>query len=198
MTMDNTRTALILIDFVNEIVAEEGKLAGKGYAAFVERHETLDRVSDLLKAGRSRGMYIVHVRVGFTSGYPEHPEASPLFGAAKKFGALQFGTWGTEFHTKVVPLKDETVIAKHRVSAFYATPLDLILRSQGIHKVVLVGVATDLAVQSAARDAHDRDYAVTVVADCCAAADDDDHNHALRQLKKIATVTPLDELMPAV
>ena len=91
-------------------------------------------------------------------------------------------------------MPNEPVLTKHRVSAFYGTPLDVILRANGIREVLICGVATDLAVQAAARDAHDRDYVVTVVSDCCGAASDEDHETSLRVLAKIGAVKPLSEV----
>jgi nicotinamidase-related amidase len=131
---------------------------------------------------------VFHIRIGFSSDYKEHPENSPLFGAAKVAGALQLGSWGTEFHPKAGPVEGEAVITKHRVSAFFSTPLDLLLRTHGVRELLVCGVATDLAVQAAARDAHDRDYAVTVIADCCAAAADEDHEQSLKTIAKFAKI----------
>lgn len=194
MNNQTNTTGLIIVDLINEIIDPKGKLAGKGYAAFVDKHATLENVCKLLSFAREHGFLIIHVRVGFSATYAEHPEMSPLFGTAKKYGALQVGTWATEFHPKALPLPNESVLAKHRVSAFHGTALDLILRTNGIRELLICGVATDLAVQSAARDAHDRDYVVRVVADCCAAANDEDHEQSLRTLAKIASVTSIGDL----
>jgi len=57
-----------------------------------------------------------------------------------------------------------------------------------------VPVVTDLAVQSAVRDAHGRDYMVYVLRDCCAAASDDDHERTLQLLSKVASIESLDSL----
>ena len=51
-----------------------------------------------------------------------------------------------------------------------------------------------MAVQSAARDAHDRDFACRVVGDCCLAASDEDHQQTLRLLAKLARIVTLDEV----
>jgi len=182
------KQALLSIDFINEIIHPEGKLSGKGYAAFDAEHGVLDRAARALDEARTRGDLIVHVKVGFSATYTEWPEGSPLFGAAKQFGALTLGTWATGFHEKVIPIEGETEIVKHRVSAFYATPLEAILRNQGVEAVSIMGAATDLAVQAAARDAHDRDFAVTVLGPACCAANEEDHQTALNLLEKIAVV----------
>jgi nicotinamidase-related amidase len=188
------KTALICIDYVNEMVSQSGKLSGKGYYNFVNEHSTLSRVAEAQRRFRSEDNLVIHVRLGFSANYVEHPTKSLLVGKAKEFKALEIGTWGTEFADKVAPLDDDIVLIKHRISAFYGTSLDTILRVQGIQQIYLAGVATDLAVQSAARDAHDRDYEAIIIADCCAAANEDDHESSLKFLQKIATVKLLAEL----
>lgn len=195
MAAFNTQNALILVDFINEIVHPQGKLAGKGYVDFDLRHGTLDRIQKLLEYARSQQHAVIHVGLGFSPDYKEQPESSPLFGGAKKNGAFKLGGWGVEFHPKAAPAEGEARLTKHRVSAFFGTALDSILHTYGVKSVIVVGCATDLAVQSAVRDAHDRDYLCTVVSDCCIAANDEDHEHALRLLSKASKVVTLEELV---
>ncbi|MDP2759784.1 MAG: isochorismatase family cysteine hydrolase [Sideroxyarcus sp.] len=194
MASFTTDTAVVLVDFINEIVDPKGKLAGKGYAEFDQRHGTMDRVNQLLLLARSRGFAVCHIGLRFSSDYREQPETSPLFGGAKKFGALMEGSWGAEFHLKAAPISGEACLPKHRVSAFYGTPLELLLRTYGVRRVLVAGCATDMAVQAAIRDAHDRDFLAVVVSDCCMAASDDDHNQTLRMLAKVAAVLTLDQI----
>ena len=193
MAAFSAKNALILIDFINEIVDPKGKFAGKGYADFDTRHATLDRVRSLLQYVRGKGHAVIHVRLGFSSDYKEQPEGSLLFGGAKKAGAVKVGEWSTEFHPKAAPLANEATLTKHRVNAFFGTPLDTILRTYGVKNLVVVGCATDMAVQTAVRDAHDRDYACTVLSDCCVAASDEDHEQTLRLLAKVATIMDLEQ-----
>jgi len=193
--MQTHKKALLIIDYINEIIDAKGKLAGKGYAVFAEKHRTLENVHQLIEFARAQEIPVIFVRLGFSSDYREQPENSPLFGGAKKFGALQLGTSATDFHPLVAPLQSETVITKHRVSAFFGTPLDLILRKNLVAELLIAGVATDLAVQAAARDGHDRDYLVTVVGDCCAAASDEDHESSINVLSKVGRVVGLNEIV---
>lgn len=194
MAAFSSDTALVLIDFINDIVDPKGKLAGKGYTQFDEKHGGLTVASDLLARARASKSAVIHVRVGFSPDYKEQPEGSPLFGGAKKFNALRLGDWGTEFHPKVSPVADEAVLVKHRVSAFYCTSLEMVLRTYGVRTIVIAGCATDMAVQAAARDAHDRDFACVIASDGCIAANDDDHEQTLRMITKIATVRKSEEL----
>jgi nicotinamidase-related amidase len=179
--------ALICIDFINEIVGN-GKLAAKGYAAFCEAHATLSNVARRQAATRSDGGRVIHVHLGFAPDYADHPAQSKLLGGARGGGILKLGTPSTAIATTVAPVGDDLVIVKKRMSAFHGTSLELILRSLGITHVTIAGVATDLAVQSAARDAHDRDFTVEVAADACAAATSEDHEGALKTMSKFATI----------
>lgn len=187
--------ALLLIDFVNENVNPKGKMAGKGYPDYCERHQVISNAKKLLEVFRKRQDTVVHVKVGFSPDYKEQPLSSPLFGAANKFGAFMLGEFGDEFCDELKPINGESQIIKHRVSAFYGTSLELLLRNKGVTDLYVCGVATDLAVQAATRDAHDRDFMVTVVEDCCGAANENDHNSSLIPLKKISNVSTLAEVI---
>jgi len=195
MASFTSENALLLIDFINEIVHPDGKISGKGYADFDARHGALNRVAELLRQARNKGIAVIHVGVGFSPDYREQPENSPVFGGARKFGVLQLSTWGTEFHTKAAPLASEATLTKHRVSAFFGTPLELLLYTYGVRNVFVAGCATDMAVQAAVRDAHDRDFACSVIGDCCIAANDEDHQQTLRLLSKVAGITTLEQFI---
>jgi len=118
-----------------------------------------------------------------------------LFGKAHEFQALKLNSWATEFHEQIDVKENDIILTKHRVSAFYGTPLDLILKNNKIDTILVAGVATDLAVSNTVRDAHDRDYQITILSDCCAAANNEDHETALASLKKLANVKNSKEVL---
>ena len=75
---------------------------------------------------------------------------------------------GSENHNiieEIKPLESDLRIIKYRSSAFYGTPLDLILRSNGIKTTIITGVVTDGCVESTARDASNQ-YFVVIPEDC--------------------------------
>jgi nicotinamidase-related amidase len=183
-----TTKAVLAIDFIEEIIGVDGKLAAKGYREFADNHRTLDNAAALLGAARLAGDTVIHIGLGFAHGYADHPKGSPLFGSAESFGILETGTTSTEFVTELKPHPADLCLTKKRVSAFYGTGLELTLRTLGVFTVTIAGVATDLAVQSAVRDAHDRDFEVIVATTACAAANEDDHIQALSNMAKIATL----------
>ena len=190
-------SALICLDFQNDIVAEKGKLSGKGYYDFSQRYNSLKNVRLLQNHFRQLRRPVIHVKVGFSANYCEQPKTSPIMGKADQFKALLLNSWGTEFVEDVKPINDEIVIIKHRISGFHQTALELILRQQGIEQIVLAGAATDMAVESTARAGHDLDFKLTVVADACISANDEDHKRTLTVLNKLATVINTDSVIAA-
>lgn len=188
-------TALVLIDFINEIVHENGKLASKGYSDFIKSNNVFQNLSRAVKKARDNNILIVHVRVGFSENYIEQPIASPLFGKAKEFQVLKLNSWATEFHEEIDVKENDVIVTKYRVNAFFGTSLDTILKNNKVDSILVAGVATGLAVSNTVRDAHDRDYNVTILEDCCAAANMDDHKAALLSLKKVAAVKNSNELI---
>ena len=131
--------------------------------------------------------------MGFSEGYAECPTSSPVFQHAPKYQALKLGEWGTQTHEEIDQRAGDIEVTKHRVSAFYNTKLDAVLRAQGIERLVLTGVSTDMAVQLTAREAHDRDYEVIIVEDACATADKSLHQATVGGLERIATITTADQ-----
>lgn len=186
--------ALICLDFENDIVHTRGKVSGKGYAAYEAEHGTLSRVRRAQDRFRAAGLPVVHVRVGFYPGYAQSPKGSPLMGQAHDFGAFDLSGWGGQFLDEVAPQGEELIITKHRVGSFHGTALELTLRNMGVTHVFLAGVATDMVVESTAREAHDRDFLVSVVADCCIAANEEDQQRSLTNMQKLAAILTGDEI----
>ena len=138
------------------------------------------------------GCKVGYVRVGFSPDYRECPPASPIFSGARKNGIFKLGTRGTEVHPALAPQQGDFDIVKHRVSPFYGTTLEPILRANGIERLVLCGVSTNGVVHSGAREAHDRDYECIILEDCCAGVTPDEHTHAIACLGRYATITTGD------
>jgi nicotinamidase-related amidase len=82
---------------------------------------------------------------------------------------------GTQVVGALEPLADELVVVKRRVSAFVGSDLEVVLRAGEIDHLVLTGIATSGVVLSTLREAADRDYALTVLADACCDRDPEVH-----------------------
>jgi nicotinamidase-related amidase len=92
------------------------------------------------------------------------------------------GDPATELADGLVPLADEYLIRKRRYSAFFATELELVLKSYGAETLILVGALTDVCVHYTFVDAHQHDYRCRVVTDCVGGSSRDAHDAALRAM----------------
>jgi nicotinamidase-related amidase len=182
------KSMLLVMDMMNDLVHPEGANA-KTYAARAAERGLYANTVHAIAAARSAGIPVGYVRVGFSPDYRECPPASPIFSKAKEFGLFKLGTWGTEVYGEFAPQPGDFDIVKHRVSPFYGTSLEPILRAQGIGRLILCGVSTNGVVQGAVREGHDRDYACTLLEDCCCGATDEEHEFALAGLRRYAEVT---------
>ncbi|MBP9946357.1 MAG: cysteine hydrolase [Vicinamibacteria bacterium] len=113
------------------------------------------RASELLRAWRTSGRRVVHVR---------HMSADPL-------SPLRPGQPGNEFQPETAPLPGETVIEKRVNSAFIGTALESDLRDAGCLGLVIVGLTTNHCVSTTARMAGNLDFSTWVVSDATAAFD---------------------------
>ncbi len=75
-------------------------------------------------------------------------------------------------------------VIKSLHSGFYATNLQALLPRQGVSRLILTDMATDMCVLFTAADAHMRDYKLWIPADCVAAATQEGGRFALRLLSR--------------
>lgn len=189
------KSALICLNLINDFIDEKGKMSD-GYVEFAEKHESLSRIRLLQDHFREQGQLVIHSRLCFSEDYWEHPgEDYPLFAPVLEKQALKLGDWGTEFLEQTAPVGREPVLNQHRVSAFYRTRLGIILRTQKIENVFLVGLGLNMSVENTAREANDRDYHVTVVDDGCIAKSESVHSASLESLKEFAVMRDASDIL---
>ncbi|MCH8061043.1 MAG: cysteine hydrolase [Chloroflexi bacterium] len=199
LTIDKAHTALLAMDFNNDIVHENGAFKDFGFAAMIKQNDVFAKTAKLLDAARQSGVKVIYISLMFRSGYPERPANSGLFEALVSANALGEGTWGAEIHESVTPRDGESVVIKRGVSAFYGSDLSLLLATGGIKTLLLSGVATNFVVEGTAREAMDRGYDVVIVGDCCASMSQEAHDAALTTaLPFLATISNLDEVIAAL
>ena len=185
-------TVLIGIDYIVDIL-DPNKATARS-AAHAMARDVIGKTNRALAIARRRGWLTILVKVGFAKNYVDQPKQSPLFGRLHEYGTFALETPGTEFHPHLDIKLVDLVFVKPRVSAFYGTGLDAALRARKIDRVIIAGVSSTLAVQSAVRDAHDRDYRVMVLEDACAAANEETHRVSMDMLSVMAEITTVDEI----
>ena len=199
LSIDKAHSALLAMDFQNDIVHADGAFKDFGFAAMVEQNDVLAKSTQLLEKARSSGVKVIYIVVKFRPGYPERPANGGLWEAVKQSNALTEGTWGAEIHEEMTPRDGEPVVTERAVSAFYSSDLAAILASAGIDTLLLCGVATNLVIEGTAREAMDRGYNVVIVQDCCAAGSQEIHDAALgTALPFLSTISNLEEVTAAL
>jgi nicotinamidase-related amidase len=187
------KSAYLVLDMENDLVHPEGPNGKSPLGMEAARRDVVAKTVRAIAAARRAGLVIGFVRVGFSEDYRECPARSPLFCAVRQHGLLKLGTWGTELHPALPVEKGDLQVVKHRVSPFYATPLELMLRTAGIEQVFVSGVSTQAVVQACTRDAHDRDFGVTVLEDCCSAPSEAEHRASIGSIGMFAAIASSDK-----
>jgi len=94
----------------------------------------------------------------------------------------------------LLPGDDDPVLLKHRYSAFDHTPLDLLLESLGVDRIILVGSATEGCVVQTGIDAREHGLKATIVPDACATTDPELERVALRYAEEVGGIR-LEEVL---
>jgi len=163
--MENTQnTGLLIMDMQTAIL---GMLPAPG--------DLVGNVEKAIKKARENAIPVIYVVVGFRTGAPEaSPNNKSFAGAKERFGKISPETF-MAIAPAIAPQEGDITVVKRRVSAFTGSDLEVILRAQGIQHIILTGIATSGVVLSTTREAADKDYRITILADCCADADEEIH-----------------------
>jgi nicotinamidase-related amidase len=188
LTLDPKTTALVLIDLQKGIVSRP--VQPHSGSAVVEKSVALARQFAALKAP------VMLVHVGFSSTFtdmvrqPVDEQMSlPPGGFPPDF---------TEFAPEIAALNPDVVILKRQWGAFHGTELDLQLRRRGITTIVLAGIATNIGVESTAREAWQHNYAVVLAEDACSSFSAEMHRFSVEKIMpRISRVRQSAEIMAA-
>ncbi|MDX2921212.1 isochorismatase family cysteine hydrolase [Streptomyces globisporus] len=90
---------------------------------------------------------------------------APVVFAQQQDEELEPGTDGWRIVPELAPGAGDTVVPKAAPDSFLGTELDVVLRARGVTEVVVTGFATEICVESTARQALSRGYDVVLVAD---------------------------------
>jgi nicotinamidase-related amidase len=164
MEQKTQNTALLVMDMQAGIVGMLPDSAG-----------LLSNLAKAIAHARDTGIPVIYVVVGFRQGMPEVSYKNKSFFMFKERLASADMAAFSAVHADLAPAAGEVTVVKRRVSAFTGSDLEVILRAYDVQHIVLTGIATSGVVLSTLREAADKDYSISVIADCCADRDEEVH-----------------------
>jgi ureidoacrylate peracid hydrolase len=192
--VDPRSAALIVVDVQNDFCHEEGASAKNAKEPGDDLPRTfVPRLVHFIDEARRVGMPVIFIQT--THSPATDSEAWDERHEGRRHYVCLDGSWGAEFYG-VKPLPGETIVNKHRYSAFTGTNLDEILRSLGRRSVIVTGIVTGVCVESTAREAFWRDYLAVVNSDCCGASSVTGHQEALDRMERsFAAVATTEQII---
>ncbi len=163
--------ALLLIDVINHFEFPRGE------ELFSRALPMAPRIAELKERARSAGVPVIYVNDNFgrwRSNFQKLLEH-----------CLHEGVRGRPFVEQLAPDDRDYFILKPKLSGFYQTPLELLLKHLGSERLILTGVSSNSCVLFTANDAYLRDLQIHVPQDCVASCTDDEQDFALSQMKSV-------------
>lgn len=192
--------AVLIVDVQNDFCAEGGAMHREGRDLSLVR-AMVPRLAGFVDAARAARVPCIWIRNVYNTGPNWYLSEVWLEqarrrrrGAYLSIPVCEPGQWNGDFY-QVKPLPDEAIVTKHRYGAFESSDLDLVLRSQGIRTVIMTGVATNVCVETTARQAFLRDYYVVFTSDCTATYSQAEHDATLHNIDSFfGAVVSADEV----
>ena len=188
-------TALLVCDLQNDFVHPDGAYgrAGLGTPAIADLPGRLKPLADRVRAG---GGWVVQTQFTLVPGRGGAPMISPHLLALRPFlqrGDFCPGAWGHQMVDVLQPA--DLSVEKVAYSAFYMSRLEWVLRRCGITRLLACGIVTNGGVASTVREAHVRDFDVTVLEDGCAAFTEAVHRTAIDALRPVCRVATIADVL---
>lgn len=180
LLFDSQRAAVIVIDMINDFCHPDGWITSMGVDIAPARALAAP-INAVTAAARSAAMPVIFVnwgvrpdRLNLSPGtqHPFNPHGTGpgLAGARtagdRSYNVMAADSWGAELLADLDRGGDDILVDKHRISGFWDTPLDAILRNLDVTTLFFAGVNTDHCVLGTLMDANFHGYDTILLEDC--------------------------------
>ena len=180
--IDPAHTAMLVVDVQNDFCAPGGYIDAVMDRDVSGSVPVAEAIAGLLNEARRAGVPVIWVKAVCDPEYLSAPMLTKVREMQLEHAVCcAGGSWGADWFM-VRPEDDEPEIVKHRYSAFVGTPLEAMLKRDGIRTLVITGVATNICIDSTLRDAFLRDYYVVVPTECVGSANRALHEATLQNV----------------
>ncbi len=166
---DTHDTCLLLIDVINDFEFPRGE------QLFAHARRIGPKIAAFKKRARAAQVPCVYVNDNFGQWRSD-------FKVIVKW-CRRAGARGRSFVDLLRPDKDDYFILKPKHSAFYQTPLELLLKHFRTERLILTGLSSNSCILCTANDAYMRDLELAIPDDCIAACSNEEHCYALNHMR---------------
>lgn len=151
----------------------------------------LNNTSKVLMEARAKHMAVFFSKI--------HPLPDRFESSVRKFFATKRHFPGhltsTSFDLVIEPIQGETVVPKNTASIFIGTNVEQMLHNAGITSIVFTGIATEIGIESSARDALNRGFFPIIITDAVSSFNQAAHVRSLENLQNMMILLTSDELI---
>lgn len=179
------RVALLVIDQQNDFTHPDGYYAKFGLD-LTALQEMTTRINEITEAARNASVPVIWsqnvIKQGFVSDssvwLATHARMGLEHLSQEDFYTLE-GTWGAEIYEECDVDESDIVLPKLRSTVFHDTPLEALMRANGLETLVISGQVTEGCVDNTIRGARDRDFYTPLVVDAVGSTSQERHDRAM-------------------
>jgi nicotinamidase-related amidase len=186
--VDPSRTALVILGAQNTAVD-----------LIFTKDEFMTSLNSLVQSARSKKIPIFFSKIQY---HPLKYQSPAWIYTSNKMITRPRSPSEKGLALAIEPLQDEIVINMRGSaliidtgSIFISTDFERLVRNAGINTLIFTGIATELGIESNARESLNRDFYTVVVSDAVSSFDRDSHMRSLENLRKIINVISSKELV---
>lgn len=192
-----SRPALLISDMQNCFCDKNGTFGKLGMETEL-MYAVFQPINRLREAFRDKRLPVYHVRQGYAGDHSDAGILLELYPFMQSMKTLVRNTWDWEIIPELTPIHGEQIIEKHSHSAFFETNLLENIRKDGVNHLVVVGVGTNVCVETTVRDAIVHSVMATTVSDATATVTQEEHNASIQNLKGLGGVASVEEVETAL